>query len=409
MGGKFERYLIPALIGFAPPVLLLLTWAPNGLSHLQNIIRVGSLPVLGVEFFTIALAFAEGLGRSWRNLLPPRYALVALAILFAIAFATAFFVAPDRAEAVSRTIFWLIHLAFGFAVAFLCTRYVRAGDMVGAYLLGFIVFALLFAGFVVTAWARPIDWTYGLPAARHVRHLGYYAAAMAGLSAGLMAIGRDRRAWALGFVGMSLAFGIGLWTGSRGMALASIAAILVAMLLIPSMRRAKAWGGSASAAALGAAAVALLPVPPSGLMGVVRTVTATTQHEVTTGRVLMWRGALGAIWQHPLFGYGEGQMHQVAPFYDMIQPHNILLQVLLAWGAAGLLCMLVLGYSFAVRAVPAVKGQEQSSTPPFVAMLALLALSLVDGPFFYVLPISIFAACAGMIASIWVRGSVASP
>ena len=54
MGGKVERYFIPAVIGFAPFILFLLTWAPNGRSHLQDLVQVLYLPIIGAEIFTIA-------------------------------------------------------------------------------------------------------------------------------------------------------------------------------------------------------------------------------------------------------------------------------------------------------------------------------------------------------------------
>jgi O-antigen ligase len=110
---------------------------------------------------------------------------------------------------------------------------------------------------------------------------------------------------------------------------------------------------------------------------------------------------IAAIEKHPLFGYGEGQMHWVAPFSTMAQPHNSILQVALAWGLVGLVCVAILTIAFAWRAIPAVRHEGGAMVPVFLAMTAIAILSLYDASLYYALPQSIFMASAGMIASRW--------
>ena len=404
MGGRVERYFIPAVIGFAPFVLLLMTWQAERMSRLMLVMRVYSAPEIAAELFTILVALREGLLAAWK---PPRRgslgfaALIALGLLVAIALADAIFVAPTTSAAVERTGFWLVHLLFGLSVAFLCGRLFAARDLVGGYLAGFAVFALAFAIFAAGALQRPVDWTWDLPAVVHIRHLGIYATAAIGLAIGVMATARRRAIWLAAFAVALAGFALTLWTGSRGPIAALAAAVIAGAIIAPSMRRARAWGGALLSLALAIPAIAWLPVPAAN-MGAGRTVAATVQvADAGTGRGALWRLVIEAIERRPLFGYGEGQMPTVATFYGMAQPHNIVLQLLLAWGVAGLTCAAVLAYWFLRRAIPAVRRDEPALLPPLMAMLSLFALSMVDAALYHILPLSIFAACAGMIAAGW--------
>ena len=289
MGGKADRFVIPALAGFAPVVLALLTWAPYGLSPVQRTVLIDALPVTTVELLAFVVAWREGLFPWLRKNGPPRLAVAALAGWLVIAIATTAFVAPDTISAIRWTVHWIAHALFGFAVAFLCSRGRRVGDFVCFYLAAFMVYALIFLVYVLRYWGQPIDWVHHLPAAVHIRHVGIYAAAMTGMSVGVMAAARGRRDWAFGFVAAGIGFAIGLWTGSRGMALSVVAATVVGVALVPEMRRLRAWGGAALSLVVGLAAVAWLPTPNAGMLGVARTVAATTEHEATTGRTQIWQ------------------------------------------------------------------------------------------------------------------------
>lgn len=400
MGGKVERYFIPTVIGFAPVLLFLLTWNVPAHQYWTLMMREFSFTELLAELVTIAVAFREGMFSSWKRAQPDRLdriALAALAVLLIVAIATASFVAPAGASAAFRTAYWIVHLLFGFSTAFLCGRIFERADLVNAYVAGFCAFALAFIVFAATSLHRPMNWTWDLPAMIHIRHVGIYATPIIGLCIGWMATRTGAKWWAASAVTFA-GLAITLWTGSRG-PVAALAAAAVLAMIVPAMRRPKAWGGALLALVLAAALVAMLPVPASN-MGVVRTVTATTEsNDIGTGRGQMWRGVIHAIGQRPVFGYGEGQMPAVAPFYGLGQPHNLILQLLLAWGAVGLLCSIALGLWFLRWAIPTVRADQGELLGPLLAMLGLVALSMVDAAMYHILPLSIFAACAGIIAS----------
>src|SRR5690348_16116267 len=89
MGGKVDRYFIPALIGFAPFILMLITWAPNGRSHMQSLLQVLYLPITGAEIFTIVVALREGMIAAMRRWSWPKLPTAALLVLIAVAIVTA--------------------------------------------------------------------------------------------------------------------------------------------------------------------------------------------------------------------------------------------------------------------------------------------------------------------------------
>ena len=88
----------------------------------------------------------------------------------------------------------------------------------------------------------------------------------------------------------------------------------------------------------------------------------------------------------------------MSPLLDDDPPHNIALQLLLAWGAIGASCVLVLAAAYARRALPVVRADRGDLAAPVMAMATLFAFSLFDGALFYALPISLFAACAALVA-----------
>src|SRR6188474_2569284 len=87
-----EARLLAFLIGFAPVLVLVLTWDSHGVSSQFAMgIREYALPILAVEGIVIGIATLSGLYRWLVS--APRYILVAAAGWLVVAFYTAFFVA----------------------------------------------------------------------------------------------------------------------------------------------------------------------------------------------------------------------------------------------------------------------------------------------------------------------------
>lgn len=403
--GSVGRFFFPVCIGFAPVVLLLLTWSPAGHLSSQALgLRVMAGPVLMVELFTIITALRSQVLPGFAPRRSP--AMAATALLLLIALADAAFVAPHPGSAWMRTILLLIHVLYGVSVAHMCGRLFTARDMVDAWLAGFLVFSILLAVFVAQVpAAAEFDWTYDLPAAIHIRHLGYYAAGVIGLCYGMMAVpgGRVHLIWAIAVA--TIAFVICFWSGSRGAIAAAVAAISIAFLLFPQFRTIRASGAGVVSLALGAAIAYLLPAPAAN-MGLNRTVVATVGTQeggITTGRIEMWRHTYNAFLERPFFGYGEGQMPTVAPFADLAQPHNAPLQFLLAWGIVGAICLLVLIIPFAIRVVRSARSSGGVILAPLMACFVLVIYSGFDGTLYHISPLSMVAACCGLVAHLAVK------
>lgn len=405
MGTKVDRYVIPVIIGLAPVVLALLTWGPNGLSQAQQNVLLNAAPVFAVELVVFIVALREGILVWLRNNMPSRLASSAVALWMVLAITTALMVAPDRVSAVRWTVHWIVHLLFGFSMAFLCHRLFRIGDLIASYLAGFIVYCLIFIAFVFLNWDRPIDWVHSLPGALHVRHVGIYAAAITGMSIGLLADARNRSEWLYAFTVATVGFALGWWTGSRGMVVSVIGATVLGALILRPMRKAWVLGSAALSVAIATMAVAWLPVPNGKMMGVARAVAATTQHEMTTGRVGIWANAMHTIAQRPIFGYGAGQLWIVAPFQGTWIAHNLILQILVDWGFAGITCVLVAAFFYGKRATHMLAIDGARLSAPMTAALSLLLLSMVDAALYDVLPVSIFASCVGVIAARRIRST----
>jgi O-antigen ligase len=402
MGGKVERYFIPAVIGFAPFILMLLTWAPNGRSHLQGLAQVLYIPITGAEIFTIVVALREGLIGAMRRWSWQRLPTAALLVWISIAIVTAITAASPEA-ARWWTFFYLLHLCFAFSITHLCTRTLGRRDLIAAYMVGFVAFVAGAAAFETQVADPAFDWIGGWPAVTHIRHFGYYASASTAMGIAFAATERRPRVLALLFLFCTVGFGFALWTGSRGAVIGVAGATGAGLILFPAMRRIAVWAGAALSLALGAVIASLAPAHGI-LMGVGRTVTQTVDSgDVSTGRTRLWLNAIGAIEKRPLFGYGEDQMGTVAPFGTLGQTHEIFLQILLAWGVVGLACIAILAVWFLRRSLPAVRSSEADLLAPILAMFALATMSLFDGSLFHVLPVGMFAGCAGVIASRWSR------
>jgi O-antigen ligase len=388
------------VIGFAPFILMLITWAPGGRTNIQSILQVLYLPITGAELFTIIIALREGLIAAMRRWSWPRLPTAALLVLITVAIVTAVNAsAPGPAH--WWTFYYLLHLGFAFSVTHLGTKSIGSRELITAYMVGFVAFVAGAAVFETQVKDPAFDWIGGWPAVTHIRHFGYYASASTAMGIAFAATERRPRMLALLFLFCTVGFAFALWTGSRGAVIGVAGAMAAGMVLFPAMRRIVVWAGAALSLAVGALIASLAPAHGI-LMGVGRTVTQTVDSgDVSTGRTRLWLNVIGAIEKRPVFGYGADQMGTVAPFGTLGQTHEIFLQILLAWGVVGLACAAILAVWFLKRSLPAVRSSEVDLLSAMLAMFALATMSLFDGSLFHVLPVSIFAGCAGIIASRW--------
>jgi len=379
MGGK----LLSWAFGFTPVVMLLLT-LDDHTSLTARLIKIYAWPVVAVELSVIVIAFVEG-----ARVRLPRL-VVALLLAFAVLAWWTAATAENPVVSLLRTGLWAVHLLFGWAICQL--RFIEAESAAQGFLASFAMFAILLALYMVQLVPPPgYDWIDNLPGFGNVRPFGYYAAAAAAMCFGLVAL--TARRWQLWGGVSAIAFAMMFWTGSRGPVWALIGGLSVAAAIFPAARSLRAAALTIGAALLGlalAAAVPSIPGEPLSRLGMLD----------GNGRVEIWAAAAKAISARPWFGYGEGYVfpaHWAGRDGRVVHAHNIILQVLLAWGLLGAALLTLLGLMLG-RVVVRQGRSDPSLMPVLAAAMVLAANSLVDGTLYHIYPTSIVAMGLGIAA-----------
>lgn len=245
-------------------------------------------------------------------------------------------------------------------------------------------------------------WQFALPGFISVRTFGAFTGALAAFLLALALCRRDRGpvpVWLL--VAVTLAGGLTIWSGTR----AAIVGVGVSIMATAFLLR---WRFDATTiaklcvclAVAVAGAVALQPYGDTAFQ-LYAEADGASGDAVTGGRLSYWSDVLDAIGQYPLFGAGsaasswalaEGsQLH--------VQPHNVVLQFLLSWGAiATAAAMFLIGRAMiAAHAV----ARHHILAVPFLAMVyCLLVNSLFDGTFYFARHLMLIMLGFGVIFAI---------
>lgn len=345
----------------------------------------------------------------------PRIFLPPLAVLAAIAFSTAAFVAVDPGPSLARTALLLVHVAFGLSVVRLAAclgddKRLGLGD---AFVSGVVLYVLFMVGWLGTV-GKPegIDWSAALPGFGNVRHFGYVLAAALGYAIWRTEIARrepGRGPFVLQFALQTVLWAALFWSGSRGAFMAILAAATFAIVVSPAARGLGLLASAAAAMAAGA----LLSLPfgiddPmfSMINALLRTVAAETPDQFGTGRVALWRDVLTGILERPMFGHGASQiahLPRTVASQHLSQAHNAVLEYVYSWGVAGAACLFsVLGRLWLLTQERGLHSAASGASIAFVTGAnALLALSMIDGTLYHVQPLM-------LLALLWPLGWVAS-
>ena len=369
MDGRADRYLLPLAFALAPAAMLLLAWQDDpGVE--ARALKLYLPAVLTAEILVVYAALRRGAKPAL-----PRAPAAGLVALIAVAWGAAAF-APEPARSLAWTGVWMIHLAFGWAAGRIWHPVAAANALMAGF--------LLFAGLLAVRAASPVaDWLNNPPGLDQLRRYAYYAAPVAGLAIGALA--GQRRLFP--FLVACAAFTMIFWNGARGAVLAVLVAAGAALWIFPGLRRRFVIPLALAATGIGLLIGQSFPVEPV-TMGTGRMLSGDS-----SGRLWVWQRSVEAIMERPLFGWGEAQ---ASLFTGFAQPHNLLLQLLMAWGIVGTALALYLGLVAARRAIPAVRADDRL-LPAAVAAMTLAAYSAVDGTLYHVLPTAIFAAMAGLI------------
>ncbi|HEV8691221.1 MAG TPA: O-antigen ligase family protein, partial [Ideonella sp.] len=285
--------------------------------------------------------------------------------------------------------------------------YLLAIGVVHAFVLVEVVFWLLQLRNGETSFAHRMPYHGNI---RHFGYLGYLAAA----ATAALTVLWPRLVLSSTLLCAAALFGI-VQLGSRGALLGWSVFLLCGWALVPGRRRLLAWSLAATVIAFGLSWVAA----QQGWLGSGSLIDRAQQGELSggTGRLSLWADVLRAIWQHPWWGYGpDGHRfldcgQPCGPYIARTsQPHNLLLQLLEEFGLIGTVLIGALALSLA-RAQAAPRGwwalaREQEVVALLLAMLAgLLAFGLVDGPFYYPVPLLISATLSSLLLAAARRAS----
>jgi O-antigen ligase len=373
--------IVAWVIGLTPVLLLLLTWGET-FEPWQIAMRSLALPIVVAEALIVAVA---ALHRP-----RPRFSWLWIVIgaLLILAWTTA--VTAERpVTSTIRTGIWSLHLLYGFSVFCLWRRGVlKAESLVDALLAGFAIFTALLVAFIASHYRPDHNWVNKLPAYSNMRWYAAYAAAAVSLAAAGIGKGKpDRIAIA------TLAWTVAFWTGARGPLMAVGGGLLVGALVVPALRDRSLWLRLACVliASLVLAGVAT-KLAPLGEYGPQR-----LSEFGDAGRIQLWRSMIAEIFDRPWFGWGEAQVRVKeigAP--SLTQPHNVVLQVLHAWGIVGFVLVSVLAL-WLLRQMR--RGIDEQTLPFATAALAIAAYSLISGSLYHVQSVSIFVLCAACLAA----------
>jgi O-antigen ligase len=346
-------------------------------------------------------ALAAGLRASGLIAGLSRTDLSALGLLLLIAGGTGALAAPVPA-------FSFMFLAMTLAVGLTGLALRALLDMEPALawplLLSLVLAVLLHLPLVLWFMAHQAD--YGLPELiraipgfKNVRRWGFLLAGAVALGLALAGPGRAR--WPLAGLVALLACALG-WSGTRGGILALGAALALSGLLAPAAFRRFALPG-VLALVLGLGASLLLPSPGRdfGLIPAVERSLDAAPLPPGQARAELWRSTLARIAERPVFGHGYAQNIWVTrnPVVHT-QVHNVVLEILLAFGLIGGLPAFWLGLKLGLSACLRLRAMPGPLTlAGFLGLATMAAFGLVDGTLFYPEPLFLAAASAALLFS----------
>jgi len=385
------------LIALVPAIFAVATWSPGGeRTAVHGVTRFLALPVLAAELIVIAAALASGFRPMSMIMDWPRWAQATLAILVAVAFGTALFVAPPGSPTLLRTCISVAHLLFGLAARHLM-RAAPTGDRFWWMMVaGLCAYAAILVAFVLSITSpNKFDWKYFGLGVVHVRQLGFYSVVGGAAAIGLAAASSTRNQWLLATAAASVMLAISFWSGTRGSLVAIAAAFALGMVVMPALRRLRALAAFASSFAFGAI-LSLVHLPPNKYFGLLRIAQATggnSADEIGSGRVEMWAGTLRLALERPLFGHGESRFQFLVPeaLDTYSHPHNVILQLLFQWGSVGLICFSLLAAAVGWIFLRASRTGGAYLAPAFLVVTSLLTMSLYEGTLFHPYPIMMIA------------------
>ena len=388
----------------ALPVLAALTTmqTDGNLATWQLVARQFWLPAQLFEIATILFALSRGCSpmTQMKSLTKP-VGLLALTWMASVALATMF--ANDLPAAIMSSAKWMLHGLFAMSLWHLSRRWPAdwPSQIVNMLPIGISAFAVVIIGFVmIVGVSSDYDWISSLPGFPHIRHPGYFLMPAIALST-LMVFKSTGRYRYLHACLLAVNFGFAIWIGSRG------PLFVYALLLIPALFVFATVFAGNKTRAIGSVVLALLggvllsqaiPCPDNGAFNALSRFMGTQNTSVdafSSGRTELWRETAAAIGEQPWIGHGGDQFRkQISAAKNTSKhPHDSILQFAYEWGVIGAVSFIALLAILFMRSFKATFADPEANLGMFFAASEMVLFSLIDGVFYYNLPIMLFIAC----------------
>lgn len=392
---SLAEWLAPALFG----LLLYAVIRFHGTAWTTTLPQVTVL-IAGVAIILLVLTRAHA-----RLSIPRSLGIVLVGLAMSVALST--IASRDPLMAVTRL---LLYLAIALLAVGVYSLYRDSCKVpIANY---FLVIAVVQVPYTVEVILEMIEWNGRLfpngpnvANFANVRFFGHlcFLAAVSGLSLALL----SRRLAVAAFLPTCFAlFGI-IATGSRAPLLAWVVFLLLLLCIGPSRRKVAALGLSA----MGVSALVVWGLQSSGLLLTPNFFARVGEYvraggkEFDSGRLDLWLGAIRQIIAHPLFGQGP-EAYELSHCCDswVAHPHNFVLQLLMEFGLVGcslllLLCVCAVRLMGGAKKFLSVVSSSVESRLLACALLAYFAIALVDGMFYFAVPLINFALFCGLFAA----------
>jgi O-antigen ligase len=285
-------------------------------------------------------------------------------------------------------------------------------------LLSTLIISLLFivieyTFYYVTATTTPSGpqwWRYPPCCFYHTRHFGYLGTAAAAVLLGFICSLKatfSRQALPL-WILLTITLAALIWSGGRA-ATGSTILTMITLLILVFFTGPKTQMISITIGFLGSFLLAILISEQlivfhwNGIMSMIgRTSTADNLNAVSSGRLSVWKEALQAWWQSPIFGLGS-DAYTYIPKQNLrlAQPHSMIIQFLLEWGLFGIMFLIIIYTSF-IKSVITYRSYDLANIPaPVLAaastIFALAIHGIVDGTWYYPQPVFTQILCLSIL------------
>ena len=381
------------------------------LDQKSSIMRVLGTPVLAIEWALIALAFLGGFRPLPAIKALPRPVSWALGI-WAVFATTAAFTAVERAPALIFLFLSATHVLTAFALydRFAASWQAQRKAALLALATGIAIFAAMAHLFALLGQGTAsFDWMLFGMGVSNVRHLGFYAVALAGLGMGMLAATRAEARWLPAAAVAAAGIYFAAWTGGRS---PFVAIFVVAAIITAIMGTRGRWKVAGALAALVAIMMPLTyaTAPGSEFYGLENiigrtTIEAEAKSPSVGRRTDMWSQTAEKIAERPFIGHGQNNWQSQVPasYNHNAHPHNAVMQVLFDWGIPGALALLAIAMMGLMRLPGWIAADRTLALPALGALAALGVMSMTDGVLFFVFPQFVIAICVAVLASIGVR------